>query len=58
MTNLFKSFEVGDYFKDSLGIPKPTLSNWSKEKDTWRAKLYRKLEKEMAQDLANKAKDL
>ena len=56
--NLFASYSVWEHFKNTIGIPKPTLANWSKEKDTWRAKLYRKLEKDMAQDLANKAKEL
>jgi len=54
MANLFKSYEVAEFF----GIPKPTMANWSKEKDTWRAKLYRKLEKDYAEHLAEQAKDL
>jgi len=58
MANLFRPFEVADHFKETLNIPKPTLNNWSKEKGTWRARLYRKLEKEMAKDIAKKAEEL
>jgi len=57
MANLLKSFEVADHFKDTLGIPKPTMANWAKEKNTWRGRLYRKLEKEMIEDLAKQVKD-
>ena len=52
--NLFHSIEVAEFF----GIPKPTMANWSKEKDTWRAKLYRKLEKDYAEYLAKQARDM
>ena len=48
---LFKSYEVAERF----GIPKPTARNWSKEKDTWRAKLYKELEQVMVKELAKKA---
>ncbi|MCW8932193.1 MAG: hypothetical protein OQL19_18410 [Gammaproteobacteria bacterium] len=51
---LFKSYEVAERFK----IPKPTARNWSNEKDTWRANLYKELEQVMAAELAKKAEDL
>ena len=54
MASLFKSYEVAVFF----GIPKPTMANWSKEKDTWRAELYKKLERVMAKELAEIAKDM
>ena len=54
MANLFKSYEVANHFKD-IGIPKGTMNNWSKEKDTWRARLYKKLEKDMLKDLVKTA---
>lgn len=54
MENLFKSYEVAERF----GIPKPTMANWSKEKDTWRAKHYKFLEQVMVKELAEKAKEL
>lgn len=52
--NLFKSYEVAEYFE----VPKPTMANWSKAYGTWRHKLYRRLEKVYADDLAAKAKTL
>ena len=54
MANLFKSYEIAEFF----GIPKPTMANWSKEKDTWRAKHYTFLEKLYAEYLSNMAKSL
>lgn len=54
MAKLIKSYEVAEHW----GIPKPTAANWSKEKDTWRAKLYKKLEDIMILDLAKQVKDM
>ncbi len=34
-----KSYEVAEHF----GIPKPTMANWSKERNSWRNRLYKKL---------------
>jgi hypothetical protein len=54
MANLFKTYEVAEYFD----LPKPTVKNWSKAEGTWRIKFYKKLELIMAQGLAKKAEGM
>ena len=54
MENLFRSQEIAKRYD----IPTKTAYNWSRDKETWRMKLYRHLEKCYARELAEKAKDI